>query len=59
MVTSKKLAGWVGGWVGGWMDGWKGKPGEGLLTAIKNWNIETKKQTPKTKKVNVETKQFN
>jgi hypothetical protein len=21
MVSSKKLAGWVGGWVGGWMDG--------------------------------------
>jgi hypothetical protein len=21
MVSSKKLAGWVGGWVGGWMEG--------------------------------------
>ena len=27
---------YIAGWVGGWMDGRRGKPGSGLLTAIKN-----------------------
>jgi hypothetical protein len=26
----------VGGWMDGWMGGWVGKPGQGLVTAIKN-----------------------
>ena len=49
------MEGWMDGWIDGWMDGRVGKPGLGLLTAIKNRNCIYlyRSPQPKRKRINI------